>query len=763
MAFSLDDIGGIKANQWNTFEAANANRLNSYAHVTAISTTSITIDTANAILGAYEQFAAGSQILFHVSASKAGATQYLGKWCHAQITAVSGDLLTLNKDVTQILPAANFNDYYVQAITFACLKNMTLPEGVTIAPPAYSASIFCGGIVVIKHYGTLQFSGGHIDLTDKGIPTDSKTLRPWLKQELQGKLDTDKYSGWENGITADRFLLNAGDGACFIVTSYASPVTADGSATLRTSRIGNVNSKGVLNCRGAADSANKPANVTNIGGSTILLIHQGRRRICQYFGLQLFSKYRSTALTEGQGLGRAYVAYGMLPYDFDDEGCAAIDLIDNPALPATSFNIHDFGDGSLGNVTNPTVCINNYARITAVSADRKQLTYDYKTTNGLAPIAANSPVMIVGTSTSTDTTTCRDEHGKMIVAHVLSVTATKITLDTPVPEIDSTTALQLVSIPQFNNFTLNQRYYETPPYWGHASESNIFGYGGICALACKGTCNLSGGQLDVTALGMPCITGTKNAYHGDTSYAAGRINYGEKLSNANMSIRFPPGGGHGAVFILANVLTMNENTRIGATYTGNFLGGIGIAEGIQIDGGGWKGADSFTGDNFGGSGSSGGRSTAGYGGHFAASSSDNNPFASHIRPKMGANILIIADTINNFNLAAISTGGAGYVAGRTSYNGTPLCEKSNGGCGYGGGGGYGSAYQASSTGVGSDTNYDGAGGGYHGGGAGSFAEHTTARSRGVDDPANAGGCAGNAFIFCNNAVNQNTSGIVVEE
>lgn len=683
MGFSLDDVGGLNAAKWNTFESANANTLNSYARVTAINSTSITIDTANAQIGAYEDFSVGDQILFHVSASVDGSTEYLGKWLWTTITAVSGDLLTINKNVTNILPADEFSKYRCQAITACCLRIFSSSE--TISPPAFSVATCTGGILVLKVKDVFHLLG-HVNLTDKGIPATSKSLRPWLAQEQEGMLDTDKYAGWENGATADRFVLNSGDGAAFIVCGrvYAES----------TARIGNINSKGVLNCRGAADSANKPSGVTNIGGSTILIaqaqtMYAYNNELVTGATSALFSKYRSTASAEGQGLGRAYVALPRVnAYStneskyIDDQGCVAVDALDVPNAPANNFNIKNFGDGSLGSITNPTICINNYAAITEISSDRKQLTYTKKTTDGIAQIQSGALVMAVATSTSTDPATCRQEHGKMTLAKILSVTSTKITIDTALPPSADSTVWQIISVPQFQNFTLNTTYNLTPQYTAH-------GLGGVCALACAGTCNLSNGQLLVKQTDK-----------------AGWVNYGQKIPNANLTIKFPPTGGVGSVFVLANVLTMNSSTRIGSSFTGNKLGGLGNTN-VQTTGGGWKAPDK---DGYaGGNGTSATNTTT-----FDGKSYQN--FASSFSPNMGANILILADTINNFHIAAISTGGVGYNN-----------PNANGGCGYGGA--------------------DIAGGGYHGGGGGTHG----------------GGCAGNAFIFCNTANNQNTSGIVVDE
>lgn len=683
MSISKEDFCDFKG-FYKIATASSEAYYNCYAQVTAINSTSITIDTGNAIAGKFAKFEPGYEIVMHVSASKEGDTKYLGKWIWTTITAVSGDLLTLDKNVTDILPAEEFSKYHVQAIGVAKSSQFgrLFESAQTISPPAYSTTTYCGGIIIFKDDTRFHLENLNIDLTDKGIPVASKSLRPWLAQENEGKLDTDKYAGWENGVTTDRLMLNAGDGACFIVARDFN----FGSAT---TRIGNLNSEGVLNCRGASDSANKPSGVTNVGGSTILLVSAYGRTIGNYGREKIFSKYRSTSLAEGQGLGRACFVSPATQGAIDDQGCVAIDALDAPNALTANFNIKDFGDGSLQNVTNPTKCINNYARISEVSKDRKQLTYTAKTTNGLSQIQTGALVMAVATSTSSAPEICRQEHGKMTFAKVLSITSTKITLDTALPEFDDSTVWQIVSVPQFQNFRLDKSYELTPQYTAQTVGNKTYGYGGVCALACAGTCNLTGGQLIVKQ-----------------TEKAGLINYGEKVPNSNLTMRFPPTGGAGSIFILANKLIMGLDTRLGSAGAHMTHGGLADSNNLS-SAGGWKAPDR---NGYRGGSGNGATNTE------TISGRTYQNYAGSFSQRMGANALIIADTINNLYVANIATGGLGC--------GNP---NANGGCGYGGG--------------------DVAGGGYHGGGGG----------------AHGGGCAGNAFVFCNNAVNQNTSGVVVDE
>ena len=695
MAFPLQDAGGYGTGALgNVANDLNPGNVNSYAKITGISDTTITINDTTKITGAYETFTTGAEILIHVSATTSSSYKtYLGKWGVAKITGVNSNVLTLSTNPTAIIPASEIGRYHVQAITIAQFESLTLNTGMQIVPPMFSASTFIGGITAFKCADTLTFNGGHINLTERGIPVASKALRPLFAQESSGTLDTDTYSGWENSVTVDRFLLNSGDGAAFIV---AKSLTCNSS-----SRIGNINLHGAQFCRGASDSVGSmPAGATNVGGSTILIAAE----TISNFTPSIISKYRLAESSAGQGLCRAYIASETKLTN--DEGLYAYDCVSNPGR-IQNLNIKDFGDGSFGDLTNPTSQLNNYARITALSSDRKTLTYTGKTTAGLAQIAVGSLVMIqVNHKNSSNTA----ETGRFVLAKVLADTGTKLTINTPAPDVSpSTYAMQIVSIPQCSSFKLANAHNTTPKFDGSI--------GGIFAIAVKGTCNLSAGKINVEAKG------------GGSAYGANGL---KVIGNAQMSDRLPIGAGHGSVFILAQSLTMDTSTRIGATYSGATRGGASPTHA----GGGYHGK-MYTADKKGvkgtfGSGAAGGTSPYNHNGGYGSNSSDGDP--------QGAHVFIMADTISGFNQAAISTGGQGGWLGSSNTKG------SSGGAGYGGGGGKGD-------------NTEAGGGGYNGGGGGSNCSATNYTTK---HWASGGGASGWAFVYCNTAVNQTTTNTIAE-
>ncbi len=339
--------------------------INSYARVTAVTPTTITINNTTKITGD-ATFEAGAKILIHVSACASTEVTYLGNWLIANITAVNSNVFTLDVDPTACIPSEDLAKYYVQAIAIAQYKNLTLETGCVITPPVYSVSNYHGGIVAIMCSETLTFDGGNIALNERGIPVTSKALRPVTQNDVEA--DTANYAGWENSDTHIHFMLNAGDGAAFIVAKKMV-CSAD-------SRIGNPATKGVQFYRGSSTSVTynetAPSGVTNVGGSTILIAAE----TIENFSCAMIAKYRNSASTAGQGICRCYIASETKLRN--DEGLYAYDCLSNPARIKT-MNIKNFGNGSFGDVAGTNIQLNNYATITAVNG--RKVTYKSQTTN----------------------------------------------------------------------------------------------------------------------------------------------------------------------------------------------------------------------------------------------------------------------------------------------------------------------------------------------------------------------------------------------
>ena len=400
----------------------------------------------------------------------------------------------------------------------------------------------------------------------------------------------------------------------------------------------------------------------------------------------------------------------------------------------SSCNIRDFGNGNDASVENVTRQINNYA--TVISVDGAKVTYKDKTTAGLAPIKPGALVMFHLTNRNDVSSSWA---GRFFLAKVLDDDGTTLTLNTLPSKIFSNTdyavttyATQIISIPQYTNFTLSTENSATMQFDGEK--------GGVFALACSKNCDLSGGIINVEGKG------------GGTAYGRAGL---AKIGNAQDNNKLPIGEGHGSVFILAKNLTMNSSTRIGATYSGaEHSGYSGEPQGDKQSGEAGNGAKggrarykgSLANERTGGYGSNGdsGRVTV------VQPRAEDDIIYPNVVGCQGAHIMIIADTITGFNQAAISTGGEegchthyGYdAASGIRYN-----EGEGNGAGYGGNAGHFAIAHYSH-------------GGYNGGSGGDYNTYESGDTT-FQMTAGCGGSSGWAFIWCNNVVNQDTTDTVL--
>ena len=155
--------------------------------------------------------------------------------------------------------------------------------------------------------------------------------------------------------------------------------------------------------------------------------------------------------------------------------------------------------------------------------------------------------------------------GNIALAKVLARNDSSITIDFAFPIDLVNYQMQVISIPQFVHFTLNENYTATPKFDGKV--------GGVFAIAVDNLCDLREGKVNVEGKG------------GAESYGANGLDY---IGNAQDALKLPLGSGHGSVFILARTLTLSANTRIGAMYSGEGTGaryGGGSSENVNIGGG----------------------------------------------------------------------------------------------------------------------------------------------------------------------------------
>ena len=735
MAFEIQDkaLGYGDGSKGDWTPTAGDHVINAYARVTALTKTTLTI--ADATTSSYSGFTVGSEVLFHiVNVSSTNLRHKLGLWRVCKITAVNGSVLTVTNTPTAIIKDA-FNNCTAQVVAIPNFKNVTLNSGVNVKPTPYTGGK--GGIVALKCSGTLNLNGGHIDLRNAGL-TAARTL---LNHEVEEQANYDKdslnkHSCWENYNAEKHFMLNWGDGATWIVCKTINAIAA--------SRIGNPAAQGVRYQRGESRDAgweSSPVgvlnNLTKDGGSTILIC----AKTIKSLPIQCLAKYRTGTDDKTRGFGRCYIASDTVRRV--DEALAAYDVISTPSRLQDTFNIKDFGDGSDGVGTNVTVALNNFARITAISNDRSVLTIAAKTTNGVARWKVGALVMVHPIHKGDNV----KFSGRFHVAKIVGINGTKITIDTPIPDLSGYSLanynFQLVTIPQYASFTLSGENKATTKY----DDTKL--RGGILALACSGTCDIRGAKLNVEDKG------------GGSAYGSAGLAY---ISNGGMATKLPLGQGHGSVFILAKALIMDANTRIGATYSGaNYAGST--STGSVVPDIGYMGAQyekpfidsliAHDGDynkystdtdlnGTQGYGGAAGTSTNKHDGGYGSNAADGTP--------QGAHVMIVADKITGFNIAAISTGGQTGLTSKGKYQGTAKPQYKHAGAGYGGGGLFSRMLKETKNGYTHTKMAYGGTGGFIGGGSGAGDESSFGYG---------GSSSGFCFVYCNEVENQNTANIVV--
>lgn len=618
MAFDMNAVGGYGSGQNGDVVYASG-QINSYANVTFLQANTLEIGAPS--YGVYEKFTAGTSILLHVSATNGTSTDttYLGAWQVLKITAVNGSSLTVSPAVTCITGAA-FGNYQVQVVTVAEFVSLTLNSGVSLTPPAYDVTKKYGGIVVLKCSDKLTFAGGHIDLTDKGIPRGSaNNYRPLTPQENDAGSDSNNHAGWENTNVFYRAKMNIGDGVVFI---FAKSMTGN-----ENSRIGSPSQCGGQYYRG---------NFT--GGSTILLA----AKTIDSFSPSMIAKYGKSN-NNGRGYAACYIASNTAL--INDEGLYAYSCMADKSRVVKKMNVRDFGKGKLGDATNPTAALNNYASVTAVNGAGNVISYTNKTANGRAPIGVGALVMVHLSKQKDDTKV--DSLGRFKLARVLSDDGTYLGLDCSVSDLGTLAdyTCQVISVAEFKNLTVSTDYTATPAW------DNTKGIGGILAIACTGMLDISGGKLNVEKKG------------------GGKSTFSNMTGNYQDNDRLPLHDGHGSVFLLAKQMNMNADSRIGATYSGaGFGGGDGKPGGASYGGGGYSYPGHY-----------GSPGIYKAGGDSRQSGSEYpawGKLCQNNHAEGGACCMVIADTMKDFFLSAISTGGQG---GRYNRDTDWLSYK--GGCG----------------------------------------------------------------------------------
>lgn len=526
MALDIRKLGG-----WGRGEQGDATnptgQISSYAQVSAYTPTTITItNQMSGTLG----FSAGTEVLIHVSTWKAGNGDHLGKIAIGRIKSVSGSVLTFEKELGWDMPygALYLSEYGMQALTVPSYNALVIDDKTRkIAPIPYSVTTGCGGILALKAR-VLDLREGTLNVANLGIPsTGTKTPIPSETNE-----ETSDF------INSTHPILNKGDG---IVICLAQKITMN-----ENTRIGNA-------------LVGVPRTFGGDGGASVLIASES----IEGFAVQSIATSGIASGGVGKGRCRICTTPAQAKNILVDEMRYALDLLHDPTR-ARKLGIRNFGDGRLGDVTNPAGQINTYARVTNISADKKTLTIG-TIIEGLYDKIEEGVLVMVHVTGCIPTSEVND-YGRFYIRKIaLTNGTTFVTFSDALPlttDVSQKYICQLVTIPQFANLTLTDISLPVTPY-NPATQT-----GGLIAIAVKGKMQMKKSRLNTEASVFP------------KALRPSGVNY---QSNAITSERLMMGHGNGAVFLLVNSFSTDDISRIGSQ--GNPLGRGGVGIGTTGDGG----------------------------------------------------------------------------------------------------------------------------------------------------------------------------------
>ena len=205
-------------------------QVNSYAPVSAISADGKTLTIGTKYEGAYEKFAAGSVVMFHVSRQTGSDNTLLGKFILATVLSASGSAIVLDTAVTNVISSNVLSNYKCQLITVAQFDTLANSASYTGAK-AYDDTAGCGGILAMAAKTTMDLSGGTLDMTGKGIPnTVSRPAVSWQCSGLQNDCLPLSQGNGAVLLIANKLKMNSSTkiGASYAGASYGGAGGAGG-------------------------------------------------------------------------------------------------------------------------------------------------------------------------------------------------------------------------------------------------------------------------------------------------------------------------------------------------------------------------------------------------------------------------------------------------------------------------------------------------------------------------------------------------------
>jgi len=142
-------------------------QINTYAMIQNVSGSKV-ITVGARSNGRYGDFSVGDEIMIHLSQKKGNDEDELGKYAIRRISAISGSIITLDRELDAVVDGFSLNteiavNYYAQVVSIPNYQNLTVLENAYIAPLPWNAA-HGGSIVALKCSNSLQVNGGIITL-----------------------------------------------------------------------------------------------------------------------------------------------------------------------------------------------------------------------------------------------------------------------------------------------------------------------------------------------------------------------------------------------------------------------------------------------------------------------------------------------------------------------------------------------------------------------------------------------------------------------
>lgn len=148
-------------------------QINSYAEVTALSGTTLTVGSVS--LGLYGEFSGGDEVMIHLSAKKGAVEGELGFYAVRQISSIHGNTISLDRAIGKEFSAASaVRDYWVQLVKIPNYKTLTIAADTVLVPLLWDGAK--GGLVALKTTGDCIVQGKIITEATGPRRTDSHAL-----------------------------------------------------------------------------------------------------------------------------------------------------------------------------------------------------------------------------------------------------------------------------------------------------------------------------------------------------------------------------------------------------------------------------------------------------------------------------------------------------------------------------------------------------------------------------------------------------------